>query len=75
MWLSVSRSCRCGLGWLLLLDLLGRSAGRCALGLVELRSGNEVLHDGAVDGELESRGRVFFGGRLGDDGLEYVGLW
>lgn len=48
--------------------LLG--AGLAALRLVEGGRGDQVLHDGAVAGELEARGRRALGSRLGDDRLK-----
>lgn len=52
---------------------LGTGAGRrtCAGGLVELRGGHDVLHDGAVDGELVGRGGGTLGGRFRHYRLEH----
>lgn len=48
------------LGAILALGLRGRCVG--ALGLVELRGGNQVLDYGRVDGELVGGGRLLGGG-------------
>ena len=45
-----------------------------ATGLVQGGSRDEVLHDGAVAGELERRSRSTIRGRLGDDSLQYGAL-
>lgn len=57
VWLSVSGGRRCGGGCLAfgLGLIVTAGAGRGALGLVELGGGDEVLYDGAVDGEFEGR--------------------
>lgn len=67
---------RCAGRGSLVLGLLGRGAcrGGGALGLVELRGRDEVLHDRAVDGVLVFGGRGVVGRRLGDDGAENVVL-
>lgn len=58
---------RSGLGGALL-------AGRGTLRLVQLRGGDEVLDDGAVDRKLKGGCSGLVRGRLGDDSAEHIVL-
>lgn len=55
--------------------LLGRGTGRGTLRFVERGSGDKVLDNRAVHGELEGWSTALFGLGLGYDGLKDIVLW